>query len=548
MSLSDYKKTFKGDLTGGLTAAIIALPMGLAFGLQSGLGAEAGMYTAIILAIIASLVAGTKTLISDPTGPMTIVAATVVYSSISLPNNNSLEDALPIIIATFALAGIFQILFGLINISKYVKYISYPVLSGFMGGIGIIIILFQWHNFFVEKTPKGIINIISHLPEPVMHHHWSSIILGGSTLILIYLIPYISKKLPAGLIALIIVTIISVFMDHTSFLVIGRIPSELPSLKIDLLSELRFEDISMITISALTLAGLGTIDTLLTSVVADNITKTKHNGNRELIGQGLGNFVTALFGGLPGAGSTTGTVANINSNGKSNMSGIFKGVFLIIILLGFSNYVKIIPIPVLSALLISVGIGIIDFRGIKRLIKLRNSDTFVLLLVIIITIFADLLIAVGVGMVFSSFFFMQKMGDIVDKRSKKGALKDLETKLNIPEEIQNKIFDFELDGPLFYGFADQFKSQAESINNIDAVIINMSNVPYIDASGIYVLEEVIADFKLKSIEVVVVGINDHILTQFEDLEVIPKVLPEENAYNSVRAGVKYLKYKFENKL
>ena len=188
MGFSDYKSTFKGDLTGGLTAAIIALPMGLAFGLQSGLGAEAGMYTAIILAIIASMVAGTKTLISDPTGPMTIVAATIVHSAISLPNNNSLDDALPIIIATFALAGIFQIVFGLINISKYVKYISYPVLSGFMGGIGVIIILFQWHNFFGEKTPKGIINIISHLPDPVIHHHWSSIILGGTTLLLIYLI------------------------------------------------------------------------------------------------------------------------------------------------------------------------------------------------------------------------------------------------------------------------------------------------------------------------------------------------------------------------
>lgn len=547
MGFSDYKSTFKGDLTGGLTAAIIALPMGLAFGLQSGLGAEAGMYTAIILAIIASMVAGTKTLISDPTGPMTIVAATIVHSAISLPNNNSLDDALPIIIATFALAGIFQIVFGLINISKYVKYISYPVLSGFMGGIGVIIILFQWHNFFGEKTPKGIINIISHLPDPVIHHHWSSIILGGTTLLLIYLIPLISKKLPAGLIALILATVVSLFMDETSFLVIGKIPSDLPSLKLEFLSTLKISDLSMITISALTLAGLGTIDTLLTSVVADNITKTKHNGNRELIGQGIGNFVSALFGGLPGAGSTTGTVANINSNGRSNLSGILKGLFLIIILLGFSNYVRVIPIPVLSALLISVGIGIIDFKGIKRLIKLRNSDTFVLLVVITITIFADLLIAVGVGMVISSFFFMQKMGEIVNQRSKKGNLMDIEKKLKLPEKLQNRIFDFELEGPLFYGFSDQFKSQAEKIVDKDAVIINMSNVPYIDASGIYVLEEIITNFKAKSIDVIIVGINDHIFKQFQELELIPTILPEENAYNSVRAGVKYLKYKFEKK-
>ena len=541
----NFKKTIKGDFTGGLTAAIIALPMALAFGLQCNPDhPEIGLYTAIFLAIIASIVAGTKTLISDPTGPMTIIAAGVIASA------GGAESGLATIIVSFALAGIFQILFGIIKVAQYVKYISYPVLSGFMGGIGIIIILFQWNSFFGDPPRKEIFDIIGHLPDPIIHHHWSAIILGISTLGLIYLIPLISRKLPAGLIALVVGTIISFFLDPNwgtdwEFETIGFIPNNLPTFKMEIFN-FDWSNLSIAIVSGLTLAGLGTIDTLLTSVVADNLTKTKHNGNRELIGQGLGNFVTALFGGIPGAGSTTGTVANINSNGTTNLSGIFKGIFLLIVLLGLGQYLDVVPKPVLSALLISVGIGIIDFKGMKRLLSLKNSDSLVLLLVISLTIFANLLVAVGVGMVLSSFFFMQRMGEIVDQQSKQGNISDMEKKLKIPESIKDRIFEYELDGPLFYGFSDQFKEQAEAIVGKDAVIINMSNVPYIDASGIYVLEEVIQHFKNKKIEVVLVGVKDHIFKQFEELKVIPKTLPEEKAYNSVRSGLKYLKYQLEN--
>lgn len=545
MDFKNIKNTIKGDFTGGLTAAIIALPMALAFGLQCNPNhPEIGLYTAIFLAIIASIVAGTKTLISDPTGPMTIIAAGIIASA------GGAESGLSTIIVSFALAGVFQILFGLIKVAQYVKYISYPVLSGFMGGIGIIIILFQWNSFFGDPPRKEIFDILGHLPEPIIHHHWSAMILGIATLGLIYLIPLISKKLPAGLIALVVGTIISFFLDPSwgsdwKFETIGFIPDNLPTFKLEIFN-FNMDNLSIAIVSGLTLAGLGTIDTLLTSVVADNLTKTKHNGNRELIGQGLGNLFTALFGGIPGAGSTTGTVANINSNGTTNLSGIFKGVFLLIVLLGLGQYLDVVPKPVLSALLISVGIGIIDFKGMKRLISLKNSDSLVLVLVILLTIFANLLVAVGVGMVLSSFFFMQRMGEIVDQQSKQGNISDMEKKLKIPDSIKDRIFEYELDGPLFYGFSDQFKEQAEAIVGKDAVIINMSSVPYIDASGIYVLEEVIQHFKEKKIEVVIVGVKDHIFKQFEELKVIPKTLPEEKAYNSVRAGLKYLKFQLEN--
>ena len=475
---------------------------------------------------------------------MTIVAATIIANA-GFADDPS--KALPLIILSFALGGIFQILFGLIRVAQYVKYISYPVLSGFMGGIGVIIILTQWHTFLGGERPGGIIDIIMDLHTPIIEYHWSSIILGGLTLIFIYFIPKISKKIPAGLVSLIIGTLISFTFKkewgwHWDYSTIGEIPNAIPSIVIPFgeFLNISFDELSIAIVSGLTLAGLGTIDTLLTSVVADNLTKTKHNGNRELIGQGIGNFVAALFGGLPGTGSTTGTVANINSNGKTNLSGIFSHISI-------NCFVRTWLTQRMSkaSSFCSVdfcGIGIIDFKGMKKLFSLKNSDSLVLLLVVVLTVFVDLLVAVGIGMVLSSFFFMQRMGEIVDQQSKSGDINEIEKKLKIPESIKNRIMVYELDGPLFYGFSDQFKEQAEAIIGKDAVIINMSQVPYIDASGTYVLEEVIKNFKAKNVEVILVGVKDHIFQQFEEFKVIPNTLAEEKAYNSVRAGLKYLKF------
>ena len=225
MKLSVYKQTFRGDLTGGLTAAILALPMGLAFGLQSGLGPQAGLYTAIILAIIASIVAGTKTLISDPTGPMTFLAATIVAEAYQMDESK----AIALIVLTFALSGVFQVLFGLIKVANYVKYISYPVLSGFMSGIGVIIILTQWHSFFDAPRPSGgIISIIGEIHSPFMNLNIAPMVLGASTLVIIYLMPYLSKKIPAGLVALVGGTLISLLFAQGDFKTIGEIPTTLP--------------------------------------------------------------------------------------------------------------------------------------------------------------------------------------------------------------------------------------------------------------------------------------------------------------------------------
>ena len=332
--LDRYKKGFKGDFTGGVTAAIVAIPLGLGFGGLSGLGAEAGLYAAIILAIIASIIGGTQTLISDPTAPMAFVAGAIISTGIDVNGGVLGDHAWVHIILTFALAGLFQILFGFLKIAQYVRFIPYPVISGFMGGIGIIIMIGQLFPIMGHTSPKGAINIFSEISQPLGNINTWALTLGLGTIALIYIVPLVSKKIPSVLVALITMTLISYFaMPEGEFGIVGSFKSGLPSPKIAVLANIQFQDILNVMVPAITLASLGTIDTLLTSVVADNMTKTKHNGNRELMGQGLGNFVGAFFGALPGAGSTTGTVINIKSGATTHMSGIIKGVFLILVLL-----------------------------------------------------------------------------------------------------------------------------------------------------------------------------------------------------------------------
>jgi SulP family sulfate permease len=392
--IAPYKDSFKADITGGLLAAIIGLPMGLAFGIQSGLGAAAGIYTAIILAIIAFIFGGTKTLITDPTGPMTVVAATVVSSSLAAAGD--LATAMPLIVATFVLAGVFELLFGVLNLGKYVKFLPYPVLSGFMAGIGVIIISVQIFPLMGQVSPRGFTNIITGLGEGIGHLNQQALFLGALTIAIVYLLPLLTKKIPSILAALIIGTLVSVGFGM-NVPVIGFIPTTLPSMQLGLLGQLNWSDLSIIIPPAIMIGGLGVIDTLLTSVVADNLTKTKHDSRRTVIGQGIGNIIVGLFGGIPGAGATMGTVTNIKAGARTKLSGLMKGVFLLLIIMSVAQYVAYVPMPVLAGLLITIGIGIIDYKGIKMLFKIPKQDAIVWAIVLLVTLFDNLLNAVAVG-------------------------------------------------------------------------------------------------------------------------------------------------------
>ncbi len=537
-------KNLKGDIFGGLTAGIVALPLALAFGVQSGLGANAGLYGAMILGLLAAIFGGTNTQISGPTGPMTIVSATIVALAISKYGN--IDNAWGIIVLTFLLSGVFQILFGIFKIGKYIKYIPYPVLSGFMSGIGVIIIVFQIFPILGLVSPIKIIDVFIELPNTFSSNNYVSLLLALSSILIIYLLPKITKIIPSTLIALILLSLIS-FLFSLDTPLIGEMPSGLPSLKINSIFNIEFSDIGLVFLPALTLAGLGTIDTLLTSVVADNITRTKHNSNKELIGQGIGNIAASLIGGIPGAGATMRTVVNVKSGGKTKLSGIIHAILLMLIILGLGKYVSYIPLSVLAGILITVGISIIDTKGLKNIFNISKSDAFILITVLLLTVFVNLLQAVGVGMVIASIIFMRKASDMVEHSTTLKKVEKYDREIAWSDEAklslqQDSVYIKRFDGPMFFGVASKM---LERVNKIPAdakvIIFRMKKVPYIDQSGLYALEEVIKEMQKNGIIVVLTMIQKQPLYLLQRNHLIPNILPEKYLFDNIEDCAVWLK-------
>lgn len=299
---------FKGDFLGGITAGIIGLPLCLAFGATSGLGPAAGLYGGIVLGVFAAIFGGTKTQISAPTGPMTVVAALIIAAQ--LEYYGGLEQAYGAIACTFVLAGLFQILFGALKLGKYISYLPYPVISGFMSGIGVIVICMQFPDLFgVESAGKSALANIINLPNYVMNADWHTLFIAGVTLAISFIVPRFTKVVPGTLVAIVVGTALSVGLGF-NLRAIGEIPVVMPDFKIDNMLGLEADRLSHIILPALSLGALGMIDSLLTSVIADKLTKNRHDSNKELVGQGIGNILSALIGGLPGAGTTVVTVTN----------------------------------------------------------------------------------------------------------------------------------------------------------------------------------------------------------------------------------------------
>ena len=535
-------KTIKGDFFGGLTAAVVALPLALAFGVQSGMGAIAGLYGAIALGFFAALFGGTNTQISGPTGPMTVVSSAIIAGEIA--TYGSVEAALGTIVATFVLAGIFLIIMGIFRIGEYVRYMPYPVVSGFMSGIGFIIIIFQIFPFFGMKSPSTIIDVFSNLSSIANGVNLQAVILSIATLAIIYLFPKVTKAIPSTLVALIVISLISTFMN-LNVPIIGDIPKGLPDVHIDTLLSMDWHHPMVLIIPALTLAALGAIDSLLTSVVADNMTKTQHNSNKELIGQGIGNTVAGLIGGLPGAGATMRTVVNIRSGGKTKLSGMIHSIVLLIVLLGAGAYAKMIPLPVLAGILISVGIGIIDYKGLKHIKDIPRADAVVMILVLILTVFVDLLQAVGVGLVLASLLFMKQMADLSESKSIGDTLcsdaMTLPDETDIPKEIKRKIYIQHFEGPIFFGFVSHFKSIMQNLPEVKYVILRMEKVPMIDQSGMYAIEDAVLELKQKDIRVIITGIQKQPRAMLENIELIPELIPNKDIYQNFSDALKAVK-------
>ena len=543
-------KHLKGDFTGGLVAGVVALPLALAFGVQSGMGATAGLYGAIAVGIFAALFGGTETQASGPTGPMTVVSAAVVAFGIQM--NGSLDNGMHIILLTFLLAGLFQVVFGFLNIASYVKYFPYPVISGFMSGVGLIIVILQIFPLVGLDSAKSTWAVIQDVPRLFEEANLSALLLGAITIVIYFLFPKITKAIPSALVALIGATLVAYFMKMDVPL-IGEIPAGLPAFQLGGILSVDPSYFPKIIEYGLVLAVLGSIDSLLTSVIADNMTKTKHNSNRELIGQGIGNMLAAAIGGIPGAGATKGTVVNINAGGKTRLSGIIHGLFLLTVLLGLGKLTAYIPLCVLAGLLIPIGFKIVDFKGLKHLLKVPRADAVVLFLVLTVTTFGSLIHAVGIGIALACLLFMKKSGDIGEKGLQVERLADLEDEkpwqdeIEIYEKYKDKIVIKHLYGPLFFGFTSYLKDQVKALpDDIESVILRMDRVPYIDQSGLYTLEDIIFDLRSKNIEVIIVGLKEQPCDMLKAIDIIPDLIPEEDLFKNIDDSFSHLREQFKS--
>ncbi|GAK95068.1 sulfate permease [Nonlabens ulvanivorans] len=542
-------KNLKGDLTGGLVAGVVALPLALAFGVQSGLGAIAGLYGAIAVGIFAAIFGGTATQASGPTGPMTVVSAALVVKAIEL--TGSVEAAMPIIILTFLTGGIIQMLFGFINIAGYIKYFPYPVVSGFMSGVGLIIILLQIFPLFGMVSPKNTLKVLGDMPLLIEGFNWQALVLGALTVFIYYTFPKITKAIPSALVALIVVSVVAYFLPW-QVPIIGDIPSGLPSLKLNGILDIDSSAYALVAEYALVLAVLGSIDSLLTSVIADNMTKTKHNSNRELIGQGIGNMVAAIFGGIPGAGATKGTVVNINSGGKTRLSGVLHGLFLAAVLLGLSGLAAHIPLAVLAGILIPIGFKIIDTKGLKHLLAVPRADAVVLIIVLLMTTFGSLIQAVGIGVILASLLFMKRASDLGEKGLEVGTLAgfDGEQPWKDEQELYNtfkdQIYIKHLYGPLFFGFTSHFQETIKALSpEVKALIIRLDRVPYIDQSGLYALENAVLDLEKRDVRVVLTGLQEQPKDKLESIDIIPDLVSESETFATIEEAFEYLKNHFK---
>lgn len=553
----------KGDAFGGVTAGIVALPLALAFGIQafggiddpaaSSMGALAGLVGATMLGFFASLFGGTHSQISGPTGPMTVITASLISGAWASSSGSFAAVLLSMSMAGI-FCGLFQILFGIIKLGKYVRYIPYPVLSGFMSGIGVIIILQQIYPVIGLKSPVLVVDMIMKYPEMAANGlYLNALLMGIGTILIIQFFPKVSKKIPATLVALVVMTVVSLFLNMPDKLTIGDIPAGLPlpffaKEGIDLSGIDWFTIIEAAIVPGLTLAGLGSIDTLLTSVVADNITKTKHNSNKELIGQGIGNAMAGMFCGIAGAGATMRTVVNVKSGGRTQISGMIHAAFLLAILLGLGSLVKYVPLSVLAGILITVGWGIIDFKGFKDLNKIPRSDAFVLLVVFFMTVFVDLLTAVGIGMVIACVLFMKRAGDLIEDSYTASAMDSVDEnnpwsdEAGIPEDIKKKIYICHLDGPIFFGSITGFNKLMQEVpEHSKVVIIRMRRVSYMDQSGIYAMETAIQDLQARGTMVLMTIIKPQPMGMLKNMKVIPDLIKEEDTFKTFEECTDFLK-------
>ena len=513
-------RTLRGDLFGGVTSAIVALPVALGFGIASGLGAAAGMYGAIAVGFFASVFGGTRSQISGPTPSMTVAMAVIVTTHAS-----TLSEALAVVI----MAGLLQVLLGVSRLGRFVAYTPYVVISGFMSGIGIIIILIQLLPFLGAPTsPHGPMGALHELPQALADVNMHALLIAAISLAIgIFWPRRLGRYLPSPLAALLVGTLLAVLWLHDAP-VIGQMPAGLPELHVPTPSAAFL--IGALE-PALILALLGSVDSLLTSLIADSLTGTQHKPNRELVGQGLGNMVAGLFGGLPGAGATMGTVTNIRAGGSTPMSGVLRSVLLVLLLLGLGRHVEPIPHAALAGILIKIGWDIIDWRILTYIHRMRPEHLIVMLLTLLLTVFVDLVTAVAIGLIAAGMTHAQQLETL-----------ELDSVVSVP--LMDQTFFAQYGDTLHDPYAAQVGLLAlkgsftvassrklvdvigEDIKDHEVVIFDFSETTYLDDSAAMVVERLIQVAAEKDTEVIMAGIPDAITNTLRTLNILQQVPAE----------------------
>jgi SulP family sulfate permease len=523
----------RGDLFGGVTAAVIALPMALAFGVASGAGAEAGLYGAVLIGLFAALFGGTPTLISEPTGPMTVVFTAVIAGMIAANPENGLAMAF----TTVMLTGIFQMVFGLLKLGRYVTMMPYTVISGFMSGIGFILIIIQMPPLLgYASPPGGVLGSLGALPGLLVQVKPGELMLGLVSLGILLLMPQRFRRIvPPQLLALVAGTLLAIFLlGDGAYREIGAIPGGLPQLQLPTFSAEQWQNI---VVDALVLAMLGAIDALLTSVIADSLTRTQHNSDKELVGQGLGNLASGLFGGLPGAGATMGTVVNIQAGARTALSGITRALILAVIVFGASGLVEDIPKAVLAGIAIKVGIDIIDWAFLRRAHKVSMRGALIMYGVIAMTVFVDLITAVGIGLFVANVLTIRRLADLQSEGVRLLGLPDTDEGLSCPnatpEEQKilgdpgNGIALLCLSGPLVFGSAKAVTRQQYALTDARSLIVDLTDVPHIGVTTSLAVESTVREAAARGCRVYLSGLNDQARKRFESLG-LRDVVPADN--------------------
>ena len=523
-------RNVKGDIFGGVTAAVIALPMALAFGVASGAGPAAGLWGAVLIGFFAALFGGTPTLISEPTGPMTVVMTAVITKLTADNPENGLAMAFTVVM----IAGVFQIILGALKLGKYITLMPYTVISGFMSGIGLILIILQFGPLLGTANPKGgVIAALQNAPTVLsnLSPNIGEVILGLLAVAVLFLMPSKLKKVvPPQLVALIGCTLISVFFfGNAEIKTIPEFSAGLPSL---VMPTFTVDQVQIMIVDGLVLGMLGCIDALLTAVIADSLTQTQHNSDKELIGQGVANLVSGLCGGLPGAGATMGTVVNIQAGGQTALSGLSRSFILLIVVLWAAPLTQNIPLAVLAGIAFKVGIDIIDWKFLQRAHKLSWKAAAIMYGVMLLTVFYDLITAVGLGVFVANILTIQKLANIQADRVKAidthedDRLANQEAR-HLMKEANGRILLLDLGGPMSFGASKAITQRQNILDNYEMLVIDLTHVPLLGVTATLALEKTIDDAYAKGLEVYIVGGEGKLKERLQKFDILDRV-PHKN--------------------